>query len=152
MLRACGAVLEDLHVKRQQQQLLVDELTAKGVQLREARDWEQAIVPQIFQGAAGDARENQLEAEVDAMLPRLHQTRQFFASYSQAYELTRSARGKLTQASELLQGAFGLANVDVMGNIMHDRRFGPRSGPVERMADMKKRAMSRQGSQLAAVA
>ena len=96
---ASAAVLEQLHARRAAQAQLVKELSAKvrrqffiivdcsrhlislfffqAAQLQQARQWEEMIVPQVFTGPVGDSRENTLEREVDALLPRLQHVRWF---------------------------------------------------------------------------
>lgn len=42
-------------------------------QLQQARQWEESVLPHIFTGPNGGARENALEQEVESLLPRLQQ-------------------------------------------------------------------------------
>lgn len=146
-VRAAGAVLEAMHQQKESLSREVQELRSKVSQLQQAKQWEEGILPQIFAGVAGDARENALEQQVDALIPRLHQGRQYQTSYGQAFELIRSARKQLTQSQELFQSAYGLATVNLVGGVMRGRH--QRRRPMGTMADIAKRAQSRQAAQLA---
>mmetsp|Transcript_6746 Transcript_6746/g.14892 ORF Transcript_6746/g.14892 Transcript_6746/m.14892 type:complete len:556 (-) Transcript_6746:180-1847(-) len=145
---AAAALLEKLHAQEAAQKQAVAHLTAKVSQLQEAKRWEEAILPQVFAGVAGDAQENALEREVDGLAPQLQQVRQYKVSYSKAYELTKAARKQMQGAQELLRSAFGLAGLDVAQDFFRPAPFQNSMGGV--MVDAMKRAHCRQATQLVA--
>jgi hypothetical protein len=57
----------------QAQQRVVADLSAKVTTLTEARRWEADALERAFRGAAGDGRENELEQQLAAIVPRLDQ-------------------------------------------------------------------------------
>ena len=122
-------------------------LFAKVSSLQAAKQWEEAILPQIFGGAPGDAQENELEREVDLVAPRVQQVRQFAVSYGQAYELTSGARKQLNKSVQCLESAMQAANLDTVQNFVKRRPM--HNTPLGVIADVAKRQQSRQGSELA---
>ncbi|KAG1666773.1 hypothetical protein FOA52_004609 [Chlamydomonas sp. UWO 241] len=148
---AVGKMLEGLHTQHTAKCDELNHLVAQTLRLNQAKAWETAILPQIFGGVNGDARENELERECDSIAPSLATARQYMASYSSAYELIRAAKRDLEQSAELLSHAVRMANADVALNFVGPgRRRGPmRSSPANVMVDVIKRKQSRQGSQLA---
>lgn len=99
-LKASGEVLEDAKAAAAEQQVVVDRLTGLVTDLTSARQTEANVTASIFKGAAGDAKENQLEAAVDGMTAKLDQARQTKANFSQVHEQLKSAYKKLEDADD----------------------------------------------------
>ncbi len=74
-LESAGKVLEDLGAKVAEQEKAVLQLNGLVSQLVEAKNWEAQALVSAFGGSAGDAKENQLEGEVAALVPQVEQVR-----------------------------------------------------------------------------
>ena len=97
-LQASKLVLDDVQADVVAQQKVVDGLQADMDALTAAKLLESQIAATIFEGAAGDAEENALEAAVQAALPALQQARDDVANYGAVKEKLQGALQKFEQA------------------------------------------------------
>lgn len=147
-LRAEGIMLDKLHHQVAQATQDLGELTAKSIELGEAREFCASLLEHAFAGnAVGDGRENTLEREVASLGPKLEECRRYKTVYSQAFELMVSARKCLDQATKVLRTASGLAGVDIAQNFFKPQGF--RNTPGGAMVDIIKRQQMRAGAALA---
>ncbi len=97
-LEASRLVLADVKADAAAQQSIVDGLQKEVDALHEAKALESQIAAQLFEGKAGDAEENKLEAAVHAALPKLEQARADVANYNAVKEKVMGAQKKFEQA------------------------------------------------------
>lgn len=97
-LQASKLVLDDVNADVVAQQKVVDTLQVDVDALNAAKALESQIAATIFEGSAGDAEENALEAAVHAALPALEQARADVANYGAVKEKLQGALQKFEQA------------------------------------------------------
>ncbi|KAG2493201.1 hypothetical protein HYH03_008621 [Edaphochlamys debaryana] len=107
-------------------QLLVGEyeealgaLEERRARMEQAQAFCEQVTSDLFRGSgAGDARENELEADADALLPRLAELQRHRGAYEQARLMLGNTRSCLSKARKELRTATVLAHVDFWTDVV----------------------------------
>lgn len=115
----CKGADEVISVLKDQAASLREEiklLSSRGDELNSLKAVQEEILVSVFKGAAGDAEENAIENEVDALSHKKEKIAFAKTKYESAETHLKAAARQITRGLQILDFAMGCNTVDIIGN------------------------------------
>jgi hypothetical protein len=94
----------------------IKQLSSRGEELNSLKAVQEEILVSVFSGAAGDAEENAIEKQVDALSHKKEKVSFAKTKYESAETHLKAAERQVTRGLEILHFAMGCNTVDIIGN------------------------------------